>query len=264
MKILQSESVVCRRLARLVLAGSLWAVPLLSAGAIDPDADKVLRSMSDYLGGLSTFSMNADVDTEIIMNDGQKLQLSSSATLAVERPGRFNFRRKGMFADAEINFDGKVLTLYGRNRNVYFQKEVTGNIDDAIRALESETGLDVPGADLLFADPYGVLSPGNTRGEYIGTAFVDGVECHHLAFRKNQVDWQLWVKVGSEPVPMKQVITTKWMTGAPQYAVRLRNWNPKASFNQDKFTFSVPKDARKIETIEVNEMGELLVAEEAK
>lgn len=250
--------------AALSLSGAFWAAPALSADVIDADADKILRSMSAYLGGLKSFSMNADIDTEIIMNDGQKLQLSSSASLIVERPGKFNFRRKGMFADAEAIFDGKTLTLYGHNLNVYFQKPVGGNIDDAIRALENETGMDAPGADLLFSDPYAVLSPGNVRGQYIGTAFVDGVECHHLAFRKEKVDWQLWVKAGPEPVPMKQVITTKWMTGAPQYSVRLRDWNAKPRIKPDQFMFSAPKGARKVETIAANEMGEIEATGEAK
>ncbi|KPK50974.1 MAG: hypothetical protein AMJ63_13385 [Myxococcales bacterium SG8_38_1] len=246
------------------MAGTFWALPSLSADAIDPDADKILRSMSAYIGGLKAFSMNADIDTEVIMNDGQKLQLSSSANLVVERPGKFHFKRKGMLADAEVNFDGKTLTLYERNLNVYFQKEVPGTIDNAIRALEFETGVDVPGADLLFADPYAVLSPGNFRGEYIGTAFVGGVECHHLAFRKDKVDWQLWVKVGPEPLPVKQVITTKWMTGSPQFSVRVRNWNDKPQIKRDQFTFRAPKGARKTGAIAANDMGEIAANEEAK
>lgn len=250
--------------ASLALAGTLLAAPALSDDAIDADADKILRSMSAYLGGLKAFSMKADIDNEILTTDGQKLQLSSSASLVLERPGKFNFKRKGMFADAEINFDGKTLTVYGKNLNVYFQKEVSGTIDDAIRELERETGLDAPGADLLFADPYAVLAPGNIRGEYIGTAFVDGVEVHHLAFRKDKIDWQLWVKTGPEPLPLKQVVTTKWMTGAPQYSVRLRDWNAKPQIQPDQFAFSVPNGAKNIETIMANEMGEIELTGEAK
>lgn len=248
-------------LSALSLTAALGARPAIGADGIDSDADKILRSMSAYLGGLKAFGMQADIDSEVIMNDGQKLQLSSSATLLAERPGKFNFRRKGVHADAEVNFDGKTLTLYEKNRNIYFQKEVSGSIDEVIRAVEHETGLDVPGADLLFSDPYAVLSPGNVRGEYIGTAFVNGVECHHLAFRKDKVDWQLWVKVGDEPLPLKQVITTKWMTGAPQYAVRVRSWNAQPKIKQGQFEFSTPVGARKVEAFEANDLGIIEVSE---
>ncbi len=162
----------------------------------------------------------------------------------------------------EYIFDGKTLTLHGKNLNVYVQREVSGTIDDAIRAVEMETGLDAPGADLLFADPYAILSSGVVSGVYIGTAYVNGVECHHLAFRENKVDWQLWVKAGDMPLPMKYVITSKWHTGAPQYTVQLRDWNTKPGIKGDRFTFIVPAGARRLETIPVNEMGELSIEED--
>jgi hypothetical protein len=93
-----------------------------------------------------------------------------------------------------------------------------------------ETGLNAPGADLLFSDPYAILSAGIESSVYIGIAYVNGIACHHLAFREAKVDWQLWVQTGDEPFPMKYIITSKWVTGAPQYEVRLREWNP----NPDK------------------------------
>ena len=169
----------------------------MSAEGIDPEADKILRSMSTYLGGATVFSANADIDNEIVTQEGQKLQLSSYATIIMERPARFHVQRKGMFADVAFIFDGKTLTLYGKKLNVYAQVEVPGTIDDAIRAVELETGLDAPGADLLFSDPYAVLSSGVESSAYIGTAYVNGVECHHLSFREAKVDWQLWVQAGN-------------------------------------------------------------------
>jgi hypothetical protein len=209
----------------------------------------------------SRFSMNADIDFEIITKDGQKLQISSFATMVMKRPDKFHVYRKGMIADAEFIFDGKTLTLYGRNLNVYAQTDVSGTIDDAIRAYELETGIPAPGADLLFADPYAVLSSGVESSSYIGTAYVNGVECHHLAFRKDKVDWQLWVQAGEEPVPMKYVITTKWHTGAPQYEIRFRDWNRSPRIDDELFTFAIPKGSKRLNTFPVNEMGELTTAE---
>jgi len=66
---------------------------------------------------------------------------------------------------------------------------------------------------------------------------------------------QLWVKAGDEPLPMKYVITAKWQTGAPQYEIRLRDWDTK---------FSVPDGAIKLKTIMVNETGEFISTEEGK
>lgn len=169
-----------------------------------------------------------------------------------------------MFADAQFLFDGKTLTLYGKGLNAYAEIDIFGTIDDAVIAYEMETGIPAPGADLLFADPYTILSSGLKSGTYVGTAYINGVECHHLAFRKAKVDWQLWVKTGDQPLPMKYIITTKWQTGAPQFEIRLRDWNINPVIKTDQFTFLVPEGAVKLGTIPVNEMGELELTQEGK
>lgn len=242
----------------LVMLIHLIALPVVKAANIEPEADKILKSMSIYLAELAALSMKADIDLELITRNGQKLQLSSSAAMVMKRPDKFHLKRQGGVAEVEIIFDGETLALHLENLNVYTLIAVPGTIDDAIRAYELETGVPAPAADLLFTDPYAVLSTGVESGAYIGTAYVDGVECHHLAFREADVDWQLWVRAGDEPLPMKYVITSKWHTGAPQYEIRLRDWNVNPSISDDQFVFSAPQDARQLETIPLNEWGEFL------
>ena len=96
-----------RLLYTAVLGSALATGPAFGADAIDADAADVLKSMSAYLGGTKAFSVNADVDLEIITRNGQKLQISSFATAVLERPARMRVHRKGIFADIEIVFDGK-------------------------------------------------------------------------------------------------------------------------------------------------------------
>ena len=245
--------------AGLTLGLCLGAGPAMSADGIDPDADKILKSMSTYLGGLPAFTVNGDVDSEVIDLLGQKLQFSSSVAIAAKRPGNLYVSRQGAIADMEIIFNGKTLTLNGKGLNVYKQIGSPGTIDDAFDTMQVEIGLDMPGADLLYADPYIGLSFGVVSSTYLGTDFVNGVECHNLAFRQEKTDWQLWVQVGDAPVPMKYIITTKWVTGAPQYSVRFRDWNTKPQIEANRFEFSVPEGAKQLETINVNEMGELMI-----
>ncbi len=245
--------------AGLALGLCLGAGPAMSADGMDPAADKILKSMSTYLGGLPAFSASADVDSEVIDLAGQKLQFSSSVVIAAERPGKLYASRQGAIADMEIIFNGKTLTINGKGLNIYMQIENPGTIDDAIDTMQLEIGLDAPGADLLYADPYIILSSGLVSSTYLSTDYVNGVECHNLAFRKAKTDWQLWVRVGDAPLPMKYIITTKWVTGAPQYSVRFRDWNTAPQFEVDRFEFSAPAGARKLETIETNEMGELMI-----
>ncbi len=233
------------------------------ADKLDPEADEVLRSMSTYLGGLSSFSVEGELDNEIISFEGQKLQYSSSSSIVVQRPDKLHVNRKGLLGDVALIFDGKLLTLYGKKKNKYFQKEATGTIDEVIDAAD-EIGVDAPGADLMYADAYTGLIDGIVSSTYHGVAYVGGIECYYLSFREKEVDWQLWVKTGDKPLPVKYVITTKWMTAAPQYSIRYRNWNTSPKIEKDMFTFAAPAGATKLTAISANELGNPVMEEVKK
>lgn len=241
------------------------AVPAKSSDKIDPEADKILKSMFDYIGGLSSFRIKADVDNEIIDLEGQKLQLSSDATIIIKRPRNIYMHRHGAYAEVEFLFDGEVLTLYNKDKNAYLQINNPGNIDTALNILETEIGLDAPGVDILLENSFSSLISGIKSSAYLGTVYVNGVECHYLAFRSAKVDWQLWVQTGKKPLPMKYIITTKWVTGAPQYSIRFREWKAAQQIDEEQFSFSVPKGSNKLETIPtINSIGELMIEEGQK
>ena len=244
--------------AGLVLVSGLLSAATLAAEGIDPEADKILRSMSAYLGGLSAFSMSADIDNEIVDLEGQKLQFSSFAQFVIARPAKFHVHRKGAFADVELFFDGKTVTLHGKNANAYLQIEGPKTIDQATRALGFETGLDMPGVEFLDADPYAGLVSNVLSSDYPGTVYVNGIECHYLTFRAAQVDWQLWIATGDKPLPMKYVITSKWVTAAPQYSIRFRDWDTDPEIKADQFSFPAPKGASKLDSIPLNALGEIM------
>lgn len=229
---------------------------------VDAEAERVLRAMTGYLGGLQAFSAQYDVDNEVISTDGQKLQFSASGTIEVQRPGRLHATRTGGFADVELFFDGKAVTLLGKKKNVFKQLRGPTTIDQAIETLRSELDVDLAGADLLYADLYEGLLTDVRSGTNLGPGVVNGVLCDHLAFRAEKVDWQIWVQRGDKPLPLKYVITSKWVTGAPQYTIRLHHWNTQPQLDPQRFVFRAPAGARELETVATNELGEL--SEESK
>lgn len=245
----------------ITLSISLVPMPVISADGIDPNADKILKSMSSYLAQTKAFSMDADIGIEVVTKEGQKLQLNSFATVVMQRPNKLYMHRRGPIADAEFIFDGKTLTVHGKRNNVYAQIDAPGTIDTAIHAFEFETGIPMPGADLLFADPYAILSAGVQSSTDLGLAYVNGIECHHLAFRNEKVDWQLWVQTGDKPLPLKYVITSKWQTAAPQYEATLRDWVTDPQINPNQFTFSPPPGSTKLQTLPANELDDVTSAE---
>lgn len=229
-----------------------------SDNAVEPDADTMLRVMTTSLAALKAFSFDYDVDNEIVDKAGQKLQFSASGAATISRPGKLFITRKGPYADAEITFDGKTVSLYGKALNVYAQIDSPGpTIDEAVEEVRMATGLDAAGADLLSADPYAALMSDVHEGSVVGTAYVSGVKCDHLAFRGDTVDWQIWIEQGERRLPMKYVITTKWVTGAPQYTVRFANWNVAPQVDAKMFHFTPPDGAKKLDGIVVDVIGDI-------
>lgn len=248
----------------LLLAICLAVGSASASEAIDPQAEQVLKSMSDYLDQTKRFSVNTDISFEVVSNSGQKFQLNSVGAITMDRPSKFYITKKGMMCDAAFIFDGKTLTLHGKRLQFYMPIKVDGTIDDAIVAYERETGIPAPGADLLMSDTYNLLLSGVKSGLYVGKAFVDGHECHHLAFREAETDWQLWIRTGKTPVPMKYVITTKWHTGAPQYEIIYRDWDMAPSIDPAQFSFNPPGGTLKVDGIRITNIGEFIIVKEEK
>jgi hypothetical protein len=211
------------------------------------DAAKVLKTMTDYVASQKVISATYDTDIEIITNDLQKIQFASSGQMLVSRPDKARVSRTGGYADVELVFDGKTLSALGKNVNAYAQTDAAGSIDQLVVRLRNEFGVAIPGADLLLSGAYDELMKDVLDAKHIGRGVIDGIECDHLAFRNNDVDWQIWVEVGSRPIPRKYVITSKAVSGAPQYTLRIKEWKTDVQVPANAFAFTPPADAKKIE-----------------
>jgi hypothetical protein len=229
--------------------------PVAAQEDMDPEAASVLSDMQAYLGGLSAFTVDYDVDVDVVTQAAEKLKFSSSGTVATQRPDKLRITRKGAVVDAEFILDGTAVTIFGHQLNGYIQFPAT-SIEAAVDAVRDNTGFDAPGADLLSGKPLDAAVTDIDDGVHIGMAYVEGTEVHHLAFRGKSVDWQLWVQEGEQPLPLKYVITSKWVTGAPEYTLRLRNWNTAPQFDADTFKFEAPADAEMLSSVMVDEIGQ--------
>ena len=104
-------------LAMLVVAGWPQASHAQPSG-MQPEAEKLLRRMSDYLKGPQKFTVRTENTIEAVLTSGQKLQFASPAMASVWRPNRLRADRKGDVLNQEFFYDGKNLTLYNPKENL--------------------------------------------------------------------------------------------------------------------------------------------------
>ena len=231
---------------------------MTSAGRADEAyAKRQFKAMSDYLGSQKAMSFDYDVNLELVSTQQQKIGLASSGTMTLNRPDKVHLTRTGGFANVEMVFDGKTLRLLGKNTNLYTEVEAPGTIDQLVDVLRDKYHRPVPAADLLMSDPYKELMPEVNDVKDVGSGVIHGIECDHLAFRTNDVDWQIWIAQGARPYPCRYVITSKKVVGWPQYTLDIWAWKTGSEVASDSFKLEIPADAKKLAPSEVPEMNEI-------
>ena len=243
--------ILVKMMARCMSAVALSLIILfgISAGvnADEADAKRILKAMSDYMAAQKSLSFEFDAILEVVTTDEQKLALASSGAATLNRPDKIRVTRAGGFADVEMFFDGKTLTLLGKNHNLYAQIDVPGTIDHLVDELKDTYHRPLPAADLLLSNSYDELMTDVVDVKDLGSGVIGGVECDYLAFRKNHVDWQIWIAHGKYPYPYRFTITSKLVSGGPQYTIQTRNWKTGGDVATTDFSFKNRTKAEKVE-----------------
>lgn len=233
-------------LAGLVSAGWSEVIHAQPTG-IEPQAEKLLRRMSDYLASRQQFTLKAESTLEAVLTSGQKLQYDSPATLMVSRPNKLRAHRKGDIANQEFFYDGKTLTLFNPRENLYATATAPATLDETLDFAREKLDIFAPAAELLYKNAAERMLKDSSAGFVVGPSVIGGVKCTHLAFRGAEVDWQIWIEDGDKPLPRKFVLTSTKVTGAPQFTVSMRNWDVAPKLTDREFSFAPPKGAKKIE-----------------
>jgi hypothetical protein len=233
-------------LVAMILVGGFQTLHAQPTG-IDPQAEKILRRMSDYLAGLQQFTLKAESTLEAVLTSGQKLQYDSPSTLMVSRPNRLRAHRKGDLANQEFFYDGKTLTLYNPKENLYATVAAPATLDETLDFAREKLDIIAPAAELLYKNAAEKMLKESTSGFVVGPSMVGGVKTTHLAFHGAEVDWQIWIEDGAKPLPRKFVLTSTKVSGTPQFTVLIRSWNVAPQLTNQEFSFTPPKGAKKIE-----------------
>jgi len=227
------------------------------ASADETDAKRILKAMSDYLSAQQAYSFAYDATLEVVTEDDQVLGLASSGTLVVNRPDKVHATRKGGFADVDMWFDGTTFTILGKNVNMYTQLAIPGSIDQLVDVLRDKYGRPLPAADLMLANAYDALMENVVDVKDLGSGVVGGMECDSLAFRKADVDFQIWIAHGDRPYPCRYVITSREIAGNPKYSVQVSDWKTGTEAAKDDFTFKNATNAEKVELDQLKGAGDL-------
>lgn len=217
---------------------------------IDPDALAALDRMGAYLRTLKAFQLKADVVTEDVRTDGQKVQTIRAVDLVARRPNRLfaeikNDRQRRLFF-----YDGSHFTLYAPRSTFYATVAAPPTIEKLADDLESKYDIELPLVDLFRWGTPEANERSITSAVDLGPSAIHGVTCEQYAFRQEGIDWQLWLQLGDQPLPCRIVITTLTDDARPQH-IATYSWNLAPSYDEDTFVFRAPSEAKSIPLAQV-------------
>jgi hypothetical protein len=223
--------------------------PFVGERHIDPKAEEYMRAACQFLKGKQSFSVRSEATTEQLFRSGRRIQRSRGGTVVLQRPDK-------LFADFQsdkghrmLHFDGKMLVINDVDQKVYGKIESPGNIEKMLTDAQDRFDVVFPLADLLYDDPCAALKTAAENAWYLGKSYFAGAYYHHILISAPEVDLQVWVSDGKEPLFRKLVLTYKNEPGEPQYGAVLSDWNFRPKLRKAQFGFTPPADAREIQFV---------------
>ena len=143
-------------------------------------------------------------------------------------------------------YDGKTLTLYNPSARVYGTEAAPATIEEMLHYASDSLGLIIPAADLVYHNAYSLLMQGVTSAVVVGKAVINGVTCDHLAFSRPDVDFQVWVADGEQPLPCKYVVTDRSTPALISISTVMSDWNVAPAAADASFAFAPPEGAMAI------------------
>ena len=252
----------------LLLASPGWSAAQAKAPASSPtkpeaatpQPGKILKQACDFLKAAQKFSFKAECTDDRVYSGGKKLQYAFNLEAYVQRPDKVRINAAGDLENKQFFFDGQNITLYDRNQNHYAIIKAPGTIDTAMAKANKEYGLRVSLVDLAESNTCALMQKGVKHALYVGEGLVRGVKCHHLAFDKDNIQWQIWIEAGEKPLIRKLLITQKKLLGSPQWTAYLTDWDFSPRLKDSLFVFTPPVKATKIKFVSLKE----LAAQQAK
>jgi hypothetical protein len=243
---------ICHRSIPLLMitAGTLTLAPAQQTTSsttddIEPAAMEALTKMGAHLRSLKAFEVGADITSEVVLDDGQKIQFAQKVNILTRLPDKLLAEVDGDLAKRLYVYDGKSFTLLAARAGYFATTTAPSTLSQLVDILEDKYNIEIPLADLFrWGGPKASTNRISSALD-VGPAQVGGVSCRQYAYRQPGIDWQVWIQRGDYPLPRKIVVTTTTDEARPQYTSIL-TWNLAPAYNDAAFDFAPPPGAHKV------------------
>jgi hypothetical protein len=223
----------------------------LRPGRVDPAAIAAFERMSTYVAGLKAFELKTSYSFDVVAKNRQVISVDGVGHYLARRPDKLAADIDNDLFARKYFYDGKTLTIVSKGEKYYARVAAPPTIRDMLAAAAAQFAVEIPIADLF---DLGTSNNPTRQARFafrVGTSEVDGIEAEHWAFRGRERDWQLWIRSGDKPVPLKFTLIDRKRPLQPRYSVTL-NWIDRADISDADFTFTPSAEQRQIEILRID------------
>lgn len=232
-------------LAVLCLQGVALMGPL-SPAADEPTPEQVIAAAAVYLRNLPQFGFYADITEDMAWENGAMVQSAHQMKYVAKRPDKIRFKVVGDARNSEWFYNGKTITAFNADRQLYSREAFPPTIDAALARARDEFNLRMSIAGMARTDLYEMLTENIAKSSLVGLSRVNGQTCYQLLLEREQVNVQLWIQTGEIPLFRKMLISYKTEPGAPQWTAVFTQWDTSPDLRDSLFEFVPPQGTRQI------------------
>jgi hypothetical protein len=221
------------------------AVPAKSV--IQQYALERLKQMSDKLVASKSFSYHSKSAIELESDAGQFVTFFTETDVALQRPNKLHVNVFGDSPTLHLYFDGTKAVAFDADSNLYAVSTPLSTIDETLNFIMTKAQINFPSADIMYSDPYAVMTKNLTDASVVGDSMVNGVNVEHFAYRDPLIDWEIWIAKGEKAVPMRLAMKYKQVERQPSFLVEFFDWKLDPRLKAKTFDFKAPSNAKQIE-----------------
>ena len=218
--------------------------PIMEQRALDQ-----LKRMSATLGAAKAFTYRSRSTVEVPATTGQLITLFATSEVALDRPNKLRVHVTGEVPNFEFYYHGTHIAAFAPKNHVYSVASAPQTIDEMVKFVMDKSGIYFPSADVMYSDPYAILTKDLTSAFVVGPATVGGVPSEHLAFMGPGVHWEIWIETGKSALPRRLVVTYTEVQNFPRFLVEFSDWNLQPKLAASRFVFNKPRNATQIEFV---------------
>jgi hypothetical protein len=218
-----------------------------TAAAQDPAARALLLDMANFIARAPGLSVTMRSGYDAIQADGQRIEFGERRRFLMQRPDKLRVEVER--SDGErggVTYDGRWITAFNARDNVYARVEKVATVDDILVYMVRDLRATVPLARMFTTGFPADVAKRAAEVRLVEEVTLFDVPTDHLAVRTSEVDLQLWIAKGPQPLPRRVVITYRNEPGQPQFRADLYDWKIAPRFDAGAFAFEPPAGAEQI------------------